>query len=172
MKIEEFYTVIRRDIDPVDFSTIKQEAPGSHYSEKEVYYSESEDKVVDNGTAYYLNVFKKHGNKGFFWSWNWAAFLVPTTFSFYRKIYLFWGLKWVIFLISAIFIGSVCEANTDAYKVMLWTIYILQKIFFASVANSLYLRKITKMLLLNKRYRLTPSTTAGWCGLLLIPGLY
>lgn len=50
MNIEEFYSVIRRDTDPVDFSTLKQETTG-------LYYSESEDKVVDNGTAYYLRLF-------------------------------------------------------------------------------------------------------------------
>ena len=74
MTIEEFYNVIRLDTDPIDFTTLKQEAPGGYYSEKEAYYSEPEDKVVDNGTACYLNVCKQHGNKNFFWSWNWVAF--------------------------------------------------------------------------------------------------
>lgn len=165
MNIEEFYTVIRRDTDPVDFSTIKQDSTGR-------YYSESENCNVDYGTAYYINVFKKHGNKDFFWSWNWAALLASTTFAFYRKLYILWGLKWAVLLISTLLIDFVISTTSVSFNVVLYITYGVQKIFFATVADSLYIKKISKMFNKDKQYRLRPSTAAGVCGLLLIPGLF
>lgn len=165
MNIEEFYTVIRRDTDPGDFLTIEQDITG-------VFYSKSQDINLDKGTAYFLNVFKNHGNKGFFWSWNWAAFLVPTAFAFYRKLYILWVLKWAVLLISFLLTPSVSSTRSIVVSVMLYITYGVQKIFFASIADSLYINKITQMFNKDKQYRLKPSTAAGVCGLLLIPGLF
>lgn len=151
MNIEEFYNVIRTDKDPVDFATIKQ---------------------VDSGTRYFLDIFKKHGNKDFFWSWNWSAFFVPTTFGFYRKLYMFWGLKMLVFLIAAILVGILTESESIAFYVMYFSIFCVQRIFFASIANSLYINKITKKYKKDKQYRLKPTTAGGFCGFLIVPGWF
>jgi cellulose synthase/poly-beta-1,6-N-acetylglucosamine synthase-like glycosyltransferase len=151
MNIEAFYNVIRTDKDPVDFATIKQ---------------------ADRGTRYFLDIFKKHGNKDFFLSWNWAAFFAPTTFGFYRKLYLFWGLKMLVFVIAAILVGILTEKKTIAFYVMFFSIFFVQRIIFASIANSLYINKITKKYKKDKRYRLKPTTAGGLCGFLIVPGWF
>jgi hypothetical protein len=161
MTIEEFYNVIRRDSDPGDFLTIQQDIAG-------VFYSKSQEISLDNGTAYYLNVFKKHGDKKFFWSWNWAAFFAPTTFSFYRKIYFFWFLKWA----CIITIFALQEISMDVAGVLFAVYMPAQRIYFAMAANSMCVQKVKQRFSENKDARMQPSTAGGVCGLLLIPGLF
>lgn len=165
MTIEEFYNIIRRDFDPIEFKNLKQES-------KALYYSEVEEKTVDMGTAYWLNIFKKHGQKGFFWSWNWAALFFPTTFSFYRRIYILWVLKWIC-LLGVIFVISILGINEANLKsTIVISILPVSRIFFASIANTLYLRKVNQIYNEDKSNRLQPSVLAGFLGICLIPGLF
>lgn len=62
-------------------------------------FGETKDSP-SNRTAYYANVFDRHGERGsFFASWNWAATFFGPMWMFYRGMYLFGAIFYVLLML-------------------------------------------------------------------------
>jgi hypothetical protein len=91
MKLEEFYTSIRKDREPVDIIT---------KSADDVNF----DKPISSHTAHYLHAFQRNKHPELlFVNWNWIACLFPPIWTLYRRLYS----VYILLMISAIILSYI-----------------------------------------------------------------
>ena len=113
-------------------------------------------------TTYYDKKFASHiqSSKLLFFSWNWAAFLVPHLWLVYRKMYWEFFLSYFLFRYLPIFLvawgANLCASYFGAHIFETSSVFLLVLgplsifslfsigILLGCLGNSLYLRKIKK----------------------------
>lgn len=112
-------------------------------------YTENENRISSE-TKYYLKLFEKVGNKGFFVKWNWFAFLLGPCWLIYRRVYLFG------FAVALMFSGAsrILDYATQNWEFLIpysqmtsWILSVLWiciAISLGLLGNAIYFRSLRK----------------------------
>lgn len=94
-----------------------------------------EERYIHTNSRYYEIVFAKLRRRKNRASWNWAAFLSPTCWFFYRKLYT-WGLAAIIINSAICFIGGIVTI----------ILALLFRLFIGLCGNNFYMQHIESVM--------------------------